>query len=421
MEKLKVMIVEDELITAEAIAVLLRRINYNPTVIVTSGEEALSKIKEMDLDLILMDIILAGNLDGIETAKIIHRKYNIPIIFITAYGDKKTLDRAKLAEPYGYIVKPITSESEIQPAIELAIYNHQVKNKLKRDHKKFQKIRQLIQPNKNISTPQATDRLLTDSTNFKRAQTNKDLKRAQTNKDLKSVKSNKDPMSEIEILGKKVTLIDWLKCISNAERFLILEALKSQSLTIKEIEILIQKSQSTASHHIKKLEKTGLVKGWKKGKYIYYTLNKPKLLEFVNLWESWIKKLSSYKEQLPTRNRKKSTTKLIKKKIKDIKKRFKENISYKVLRENMEIIANEDRFLILNLINNEPCLISDLEKELDKTRASISHHVRILEKNNFIQSSKKGKFKKYTISREKFMKIQTLWNHWFHLIRLNDY
>ncbi|MGV9171106.1 MAG: ArsR/SmtB family transcription factor [Promethearchaeia archaeon] len=87
----------------------------------------------------------------------------------------------------------------------------------------------------------------------------------------------------------------------------------------------------------------------------------------------------------------------------------------------MEIIANEDRFLILNLINNEPCLISDLEKELDKTRASISHHVRILEKNNFIQSSKKGKFKKYTISREKFMKIQTLWNHWFHLIRLNDY
>lgn len=405
MVKLKVMIVEDELITAEAIAVLLKKLNYDPTTIVTSGEEALSKIKKLDLDLILMDIILAGDLDGIETAKIINRDYNIPIIFITAYGDKKTLNRAKLSEPYGYIVKPITNENELLPTIELAIYNHQVKNKLKKDHRKFEQIRQLVQPNKEILT-----------SNSKR--TSNTLK---NESDFRSIKRIADPMVEIEVLGKKINLVDWLKCFSNPERFLILEALKTRPLKLDEIEKLIQKSQSTASHHIKKLEKNGFIKGWKKGKYIYYTLNKSKMMDFVFLWENWIKNLSSYNQQAESSNIGKKNEEFTKKKIKDIKKRFTENITYRFLRESMEIIANEDRFLILNLINNRPCLISDIEDYLDKSQPSIAHHVRILEKNNFIHSSKKGKFKEYSISRGKFGKIVSIWNQWFHIIRFNDY
>lgn len=267
MKLIKVMIVEDELITAEAIAILLRKLDYNPISIVSSGEEAISKIKVLDLDLILMDIILAGSMDGIETAKIINSNYNVPIVFITAYGDKKTLDRAKLSEPYGYIVKPITSGDDLFPTIELALYNHKVRNKLRDGNKKFQQIKQLIQPGNNISLSKV-DYL------------------GNANEDI-------DPMLDIDVAGEKVNLVDWLKSFSNPERFLILEILKSQPSKLDDIQFFIGKSQSTSSHHIKKLEKTGFLKGWKQGKYIYYSIDKPKMMEFVYLWENWIKKLSS--------------------------------------------------------------------------------------------------------------------------------
>ena len=274
MTQINVMIVEDELITAEAIAILLRKLDYNPIAIISSGEEALSKIKEFNLDLILMDIILAGTMDGIETANTINANYNIPIIFITAYGDKKTLDRAKLSEPYGYIVKPITNEDDLRPTIELAMYNHQIKKNLQESNEKFEQIKQIIQLDKSISTSQVNYQL-------------------KVRKDFEQVDKIIDLTNKIEVLDEVINLVDWLKSFSNPERFLILEILKSQPLKLEEIQMLIGKSQSTASHHIKKLEETGFIKGWKNGKYIYYTLNKPKIMEFVQLWENWIKILSS--------------------------------------------------------------------------------------------------------------------------------
>ncbi|MFO7970078.1 MAG: response regulator, partial [Candidatus Izemoplasmatales bacterium] len=204
MEEIKVMIVEDELITAEAIAVLLEKLNYDPISIVKSGEEALSKIKELDLDLILMDIILAGTMDGIETAKIINENYNIPIIFITAYGDKKTLDRAKLSEPYGYIVKPITNEDDLLPTLELAMYNHQVKNQLKKNHQKFEQIKQFIQRDK---------RVLNSEANYSIA----------SGEEKEQINDELDPMVEINVSDEQINLVEWLKAFSNPERFLILE------------------------------------------------------------------------------------------------------------------------------------------------------------------------------------------------------
>ncbi len=107
---------------------------------------------------------------------------------------------------------------------------------------------------------------------------------------------------------------------------------------------------------------------------------------------------------------------LTKNKLKTIKKKHENNASYTFLRESMEIIGNEDRFLILNLLNNKPCLLSDIEKNLNRNQPSISHHVRILEEHNFIHSSKKGKFKEYSISKEKFVKLLNIWNQWFHVI-----
>jgi len=266
MAEINVMIVEDELITAEAIAVLLKKLNYNPIAIVSSGEEAISKIKSLNLDLVLMDIILSGTMDGIETANIINTNYNIPIIFITAYGDKKTLNRAKLSEPYGYIVKPITNEDDLLPTIELAMYNHQVKKKLKKGSEKFEQIKQLIQPEK-----------YTFSRNNLEQANEEDI----------------DTLLEIDVFGEKINLVEWLRSFSNPDRFLIVEIIKSHPLRLDEIRRFIDKSQSTSSHHIKKLEKTGLIKGWKNGKYIYYSLNKPKIMEFGQIWEKWIKNLSS--------------------------------------------------------------------------------------------------------------------------------
>jgi CheY-like chemotaxis protein/DNA-binding transcriptional ArsR family regulator len=268
MAEINVMIVEDELITAEAIAILLRKLKYNPVAIVSSGEEAISKLKDLDLDLILMDIILAGTMDGIEAAQFINSNYNIPIIFITAYGDKKTLDRAKLSEPYWYIVKPITNEDDLLPTIELAMYNHQVKNELKKGHDKFEQIRQLIQPT-DSKFP------LEDSIS---------LELSINELDSKSIG---------QIFGNESILVDWLKSCSNPDRFLILEILKSQPLKLDDIQIIIGKSQSTSSHHVKKLEESGFIRGWKNGKYTYYSLNKPKIMENAQIWENWLKNLST--------------------------------------------------------------------------------------------------------------------------------
>ncbi|MHA1190942.1 MAG: helix-turn-helix domain-containing protein [Promethearchaeota archaeon] len=112
---------------------------------------------------------------------------------------------------------------------------------------------------------------------------------------------------------------------------------------------------------------------------------------------------------------------LTEKKIEIKIKNFNSNISYKILRDSIEIIGNKDRFLILNLLHYKSCLLSDIEKNLNRNQPSISHHVRILEDHGFIHSSKKGKFKEYSISKEKFVNLLRIWNQWFKVIRFKDY
>ncbi|MFW9987051.1 MAG: ArsR/SmtB family transcription factor [Candidatus Odinarchaeota archaeon] len=103
--------------------------------------------------------------------------------------------------------------------------------------------------------------------------------------------------------------------------------------------------------------------------------------------------------------------------IKIIKKKFRNNKSYEFLRQYIEIIGNEDRFTILNLLSKKPCLLSDIENRLNRSQPTISHHIRILEKHKLVYSFKKGKFKKYSISRETFVKLLRSWNQWFYAIR----
>ena len=105
-EEKHILIVEDNIIIATDLQRRLIKLGYSVPVVVSSGEEAINKVKENNPDLVLMDINLYGEMDGIEAASKIHTFSDIPVIYLTEYTDEKTLERAKITETYAYIVKP---------------------------------------------------------------------------------------------------------------------------------------------------------------------------------------------------------------------------------------------------------------------------------------------------------------------------
>ncbi len=130
MAKSKIMIVEDEWITADDIRMSLQSLGYTVSSVVSSGEEAIQKAEKDKPDLVLMDIMLKGKMDGIEAASQIRSCYNIPIIYLTAYTNETVLERAKITEPFGYIVKPFAKQ-DLKVAIEMALYKHRVEKERK--------------------------------------------------------------------------------------------------------------------------------------------------------------------------------------------------------------------------------------------------------------------------------------------------
>ncbi|MFC1943902.1 response regulator [Chloroflexota bacterium] len=123
MEKARIMVVDDEAVLAESIEMTLQLLGYEVSCVATSGMEAVARAAETYSDLVLMDIRLQGNLDGVETADRLHRDYDMPIIFPTGSADDNTLERAKHTEPYGYILKPF-EVSALHSTIEIALYKH---------------------------------------------------------------------------------------------------------------------------------------------------------------------------------------------------------------------------------------------------------------------------------------------------------
>jgi CheY-like chemotaxis protein len=120
-KQIRVLVAEDEGIVAKDIQLCLRRLGYTVPVIVASGEDAIKQSEETQPDLVMMDIVLKGAMSGTEAAAEIHRRWHIPIIFLTAYADDATLEKAKLAEPFGYITKPF-DETELRINVEMALY-----------------------------------------------------------------------------------------------------------------------------------------------------------------------------------------------------------------------------------------------------------------------------------------------------------
>jgi len=119
----QIMVVEDEGVVAQDIKFTLKSLGYSIPAIASSGEEAIAKINEFSPDLVLMDIRLKGKMDGIKATKKISEDFDIPVVYLTAYADEKTIARAKKTMPYGFVIKPF-EKNDLKSVIEVALYRH---------------------------------------------------------------------------------------------------------------------------------------------------------------------------------------------------------------------------------------------------------------------------------------------------------
>lgn len=145
MTKLKIGIVEDELVIAETIRETLIDLGYEVTEAATNYSQGLELVKNENPDLLLMDIVLAGHKDGIDLGLEIRKLYNLPIIFLTSNADETTVNRAKSVQPNGYLIKPF-NEQDLYTAIEIAISNFETET-----NKNIEK------SNEKVTTQQVTD------------------------------------------------------------------------------------------------------------------------------------------------------------------------------------------------------------------------------------------------------------------------
>ncbi len=137
MKKKQILIVEDEVIIAMNIRNLLENLGYLVCGIASFAEEAVKLAVEKYPDLILIDIILDGDIDGIDAVNEIRQNRNIPIIYMTAHSDENTLARAKATEPHGYILKPVNF-NELRSTIEIVLHKHEMEEKLKKSEEMWQ-------------------------------------------------------------------------------------------------------------------------------------------------------------------------------------------------------------------------------------------------------------------------------------------
>lgn len=139
MPNTQILIVEDEEFFAQAIRDTLMRLAYSVAGIASSGEEAIQKTEGLRPDLVLMDIVLKGSMDGVTAAEQIHERFDIPVIYLTGLTSDQITERAKITEPFGYILKPF-QERELHVAIEIALYKHKMERKLMDREKELERL-----------------------------------------------------------------------------------------------------------------------------------------------------------------------------------------------------------------------------------------------------------------------------------------
>ena len=128
-ENKHILVAEDEKIIALDLSNTLRRLGYEVTGIASTGAEVFKHLNESKPDLVMMDIMLEGDMSGIEAANIVSERYSLPVVFLTALTDEETLQKAKTTNPFGYLLKPY-DEKSLHSAIEMALYKHRIESEL---------------------------------------------------------------------------------------------------------------------------------------------------------------------------------------------------------------------------------------------------------------------------------------------------
>ncbi|WP_027135454.1 ATP-binding response regulator [Geminicoccus roseus] len=132
----RILIVEDDRVVARDIRVQLTRIGHEVVGATARGEDAVAMALELRPDLVLMDVRLEGDLDGIDAAQQIRERCQIPVVFLTAYADEETVQRASRTEPFGYLLKPF-EDSQLRTAIEMAVHKHAAERRLRESERRF--------------------------------------------------------------------------------------------------------------------------------------------------------------------------------------------------------------------------------------------------------------------------------------------
>ncbi|MBW4617346.1 MAG: diguanylate cyclase [Desmonostoc vinosum HA7617-LM4] len=132
----KILVVEDEKLQASNIRNSLQKLGYFVPEIIDSGEEAIKKVAETNPNLVLIDICLAGNIDGMQAADIIQNHFQIPVLYLTDYSEYTNLSKQQLSEPFSYIIKPCI-EKDLHIAIEMALYKHQIEKRLQQQEQRL--------------------------------------------------------------------------------------------------------------------------------------------------------------------------------------------------------------------------------------------------------------------------------------------
>jgi two-component system, response regulator PdtaR len=124
----KILIVEDEFLVSADLKYLLESMNYKVVGIASNGVDAIRMAGKTVPDMLLVDMTLKGNIDGIDTAKQIYNQYNIPVVYLTSFYDNDLIERAEITQPYGYIIKPLDYQ-ELHKVIEMTEYTHQIEQR----------------------------------------------------------------------------------------------------------------------------------------------------------------------------------------------------------------------------------------------------------------------------------------------------
>ncbi len=143
MNKSRILIVEDELVVAKDLSRRLERAGYAVIGSVPSGEESIAATERDGPDLVIMDVVLAGEMDGTEAAWIIRNRFDVPVVYLSAHTENLTLKRASATQPFGYLVKPV-ADQELAPAIEMALQKHRVEKRLRESERRHRSLVETI-------------------------------------------------------------------------------------------------------------------------------------------------------------------------------------------------------------------------------------------------------------------------------------